>query len=188
VPKLWNATIESHRRDVRDAILDAVTTLVREGGLLSVTMSHVAERAGVGRATLYKYFPDVDAVLIGWHERQIADHLRQLVALGDRPGTPGQRLESVLEAYAFIEHEHHGTDLAAVVHRGEHAARSHDELRAFVGGLLTESASAGEVRRDVAPDELATFCLHAVAAAGDLPSKAAVRRLVQVILAALRPA
>jgi hypothetical protein len=39
----------------------------------------------------------------------------------------------------------------------------------------------------VAPDELASHCLHALAAAGSLPSKSAVRRLVTVTLAGLRP-
>jgi hypothetical protein len=45
----------------------------------------------------------------------------------------------------------------------------------------------GDVRDDVAPDELAGYCLHALAAASSLPSKAAVRRLVTVILAGLHP-
>jgi hypothetical protein len=53
--------------------------------------------------------------------------------------------------------------------------------------LLTEAAATGHARTDVAPDELARYCLHAVRAAGDLPSKAAVRRLVMVTLAGLRP-
>jgi hypothetical protein len=43
------------------------------------------------------------------------------------------------------------------------------------------------VRNDVPPDELAAYCLHALNAARSLPSKAAVRRLVTVTLAGLRP-
>jgi hypothetical protein len=35
--------------------------------------------------------------------------------------------------------------------------------------------------------ELASYCLHALTAAGTLPSKAAVRRLVTVTLAGLHP-
>jgi len=27
-------------------------------------MSHIAERAGIGRPTLYKYFPDVETILL----------------------------------------------------------------------------------------------------------------------------
>jgi hypothetical protein len=71
VPKLWNETIEAHRREVRDAILDTTATLVAEQGLRSVTMSQIADQTGIGRATLYKYFPDADTILRAWHERQI---------------------------------------------------------------------------------------------------------------------
>ncbi|MGP3915029.1 hypothetical protein [Nonomuraea sp. 10N515B] len=46
----------------------------------------------------------------------------------------------------------------------------------------------GAFREDVAPEELAAYSLHAVAAAGDLPSQDAAHRLVTVILAGLRPA
>jgi len=39
----------------------------------------------------------------------------------------------------------------------------------------------------IAPDELAGYCLHALTAAGNLPSEAAVRRLLAVTMAGLRP-
>ena len=64
-----------------------------------------------------------------------------------------------------------------------HVARAHQELR----DLLAEGTASGEVRDDVAPEELASYCLHAVAAARGLPSKAAVQRLVTPILAGLPP-
>ena len=54
MPKLWTETIEEHRREVREAILDAAWALAAEHGPLSVTMSQVAQAAGIGRATLYK--------------------------------------------------------------------------------------------------------------------------------------
>lgn len=53
--------------------------------------------------------------------------------------------------------------------------------------LLEEVAGTGQLRQDVAPDELAVYCLHALAAVSALPSEAAVRRLVAVTLAGLRP-
>jgi hypothetical protein len=52
---------------------------------------------------------------------------------------------------------------------------------------VAEAAEAGVLRDEVPPDELASYCLHALAAARGLPSKAAVRRLVAVTLAGLRP-
>jgi AcrR family transcriptional regulator len=187
VPKLWNETIEEHRRAVREAVLETTAGLVADHGLHSVTMSQIALESGIGRATLYKYFPDVEAILVAWHERQISGHLQFLAALRDQPGGAGERLKAVLEAYALIQHEHQGTELAALLHRGQHVARAQQHLVDLICDLLTEVADTGELRDDVPPAELATYCLHALMAAGSLPSKAAVRRLVTVTMAALRP-
>jgi AcrR family transcriptional regulator len=187
VPKRWSDTIEAHRRAVRNATVETAAALVAEHGLRSVTMSQIAEETGIGRATLYKYFPDVEAILVEWHERQISGHLEHLADLGNEAGDPGDRLEAVLGAYALIRHEHPGSDLAEFLHQGEHVARAQDHLRHFVRDLLSEAAETGAVRNDVAPDELANYCLHALTAAGTLPSKAAVRRLVALTLAGLRP-
>lgn len=57
----------------------------------------------------------------------------------------------------------------------------------MIRDLLTEAAVTGGVRDDVAPEELASYCLHALTAASSLPSEAAVRRLVTVTLDGLRP-
>jgi AcrR family transcriptional regulator len=189
VPMLWNETIDAHRHAVREAIMDTAWALATEHGLTSVTMSQIAEKAGIGRATLYKYFPDVEAILLAWHERQIAAHLQQLVDIRDEARDAGQGLEAVLEAYAFIAHERrrHGAELGAALHGGGHTAHAQQRLQGFVRDLLTEGAKTGDIRDDVAPDELAGYCLNALTAAGGLPSKAAVRRLVMVTLAGLRP-
>jgi AcrR family transcriptional regulator len=198
VPRLWNETVETHRRAVSDAILDTTATLVAKHGLRSVTMSQIAEETGIGRATLYKYFPDVDAILLAWHERQVGDHLALLEKLRDGTDSPGERLEAVLEAFALIHydfaaHQRHGgsatngSDIAALLHRGEHVALAHKRLSDFMRDLLTEGARAGAVRTDIAPGELADYSLHTLTAAGALPSKAAVRRLVALTLSGLRP-
>jgi hypothetical protein len=57
----------------------------------------------------------------------------------------------------------------------------------MIRDLVAEGAEAGVLRNEVPPDELASYCLHALAAARGLPSKTAVRRLVTVTLAGLRP-
>ena len=56
----------------------------------------------------------------------------------------------------------------------------------MIKDLLIEAAETGDVRNDVAPDVLASYCLHALAAASSLPSKVAVHRLVTVTLSGLR--
>lgn len=52
---------------------------------------------------------------------------------------------------------------------------------------FTEGAPAGDVLDDLPPDELASHCLPALAAASSLASEAAVHRLVAVTLAGMRP-
>jgi AcrR family transcriptional regulator len=182
--------MDAHRRGVCEAIMDATATLVAQQGLRSVTMSQIADGAGIGRATLYKYFPSVEAILLAWHERQIGAHLAQLAEVRDRPGDAGARLEAVLEAFALIlrgSRVHHDTDLAAVLHAGEQVAGARQQLHGMIRELLTEAAASGHVRDDVAAEELAGYTVHALMAAGRLSSAAAVRRLVTVTLAGLRP-
>ncbi|MGW0708106.1 TetR/AcrR family transcriptional regulator [Streptomyces sp. NPDC002643] len=51
-------------RRSRAAALAATTQLLIEGGPAAVTHAAVAERAGVGRATLYRHWPDVQSLLL----------------------------------------------------------------------------------------------------------------------------
>jgi AcrR family transcriptional regulator len=190
VPKLWDETIETHREAVRDATLDTTAALVAEHGLRALTMSQIAEQTGIGRATLYKYFPDVEAILIAWHDREINGHLEQLARVRDQGETAMQRLSAVLEAYALIRHASHGdhdADLTTYLHQDEHVGAAQRRLHDLIRDLMTDAARAGDIRADITPDELATYCLHALGAASSMHSKAAVLRLVSVTLAGLRP-
>jgi AcrR family transcriptional regulator len=186
---LWSETIEAHRLEVRDAIMSTTAALVAEHGLRAVTMSQIAEQAGIGRATLYKYFPDVEAILVAEHDRHVEAHLEQLEALADQSGDAFDRLADVLEAYAMIRHHQgrHGTELSPLLHRPDHIAWAHRRLLDLFRQFLVDAVEDGDLRDDAAPIELAQYCISALGAAGGMPSKAAVRRLVTVTIAGLRP-
>jgi AcrR family transcriptional regulator len=189
MPRIWSQTIEAHRDAVREATLDATAALVAERGLTGVTMSQIAKDTGIGRATLYKYFPDVESILRAWHDRQIDHHLRELRRIRDRTTGAAERLRAVLAAYAEI-HFHrrrHDGDLAGRLHSGEHVEAAHRQLRDFVGDLIDDAAEAGTIRRDVPATELALYCLHALTAASGLDDPEAVDRLVRTTLAGLHP-
>lgn len=193
MPRLWTQTIATHRREVRDAILDAAAAAVATRGLRAVTMSQIAQDTGIGRATLYKYFSGVDEILLAWHERQVVAHLDQLTEIAHRPGSGRGRLEAVLGTYAQINRQrgrHHGSQLltsevTVSLHEGSHLAPAYLQLHGLIEDLLDEAARGGEIRDDIPPAELATFCLHALDAAPTLPSQAAAKRLVTTILAGL---
>jgi AcrR family transcriptional regulator len=188
VPKLWDETIDAHRRGVQGAILDACAALIAERGLRAITMSEIAERTGIARATLYKYFSGVEPILLAWHERQVAEHLEAVASAAHRDGDAAERLAAALEAYALLIQDHMESELAALLHQGRHMDEAQRHLTSLVQGLVIEGAAAGNIRNDVPPDELTRFCLHALTAANGLESKAAVRRLVEVTMAALRTA
>src|ERR1700710_193518 len=128
MPKLWSETIEEHRTAVREAILETTATLAFEHGPHSVTMSQVAERAGIGRATLYKYFPDVQAILAAWHERQVGRNLTALCAARDQAAGAALQLPRMLETYACLVHEQHASELVALLHRSDHATRGYHQF------------------------------------------------------------
>ncbi len=196
VPRLWTDTIDAHRRAVRDATLDTAAALVAEHGLAAVTMSQLAERTGIGRATLYKYFPDVSAVLTAWHERQLQAHLTELQEATAAIPDPAARLTTALQTYATLQqsaHRHlaeqgaHSSDLAALLHSSGHVAEARTQLHEFLTNLIADAARSGHARTDMSPTELATYCLHALTAAATAPSKAATHRLVTLTLTALTP-
>jgi AcrR family transcriptional regulator len=188
VPKLWNATLEAHRREVHTAIIDTTAALVFERGLRAVTMSQIAEETGIGRATLYKYFPDVEAILQAWHSRQVSAHLEHLTGVRDGADTPAQQLSAVLTAYAQIVRQSlsHETELVKVLHPGNQIADARQQLLNMLQEVIADGARSGELRDDMTPPELAAYSLHALAAAGDATSAAAINRLVAVIIDGLR--
>lgn len=189
MPKLWDETVESHRRVVREAVEDAAWSLVTERGLRAVTMAKVAAAAGIARATIYKYFPDVESILAAWHQRQIDAHLEQLAAMSEAGGDPGSVLRSVLGAYAEIvaRRGRHGPELVALLHHGgAHGTRDH-QLDELLVRVLTSAVESSHVRADVDVDTLAAFCRHALGAAAGLHSTDGIDRLVELTFAALSP-
>lgn len=195
MPKLWDETIEAHRRSVQDATLETTAQLVAERGLRGVTMSEIAEKTGIGRATLYKYFPDVETILAAWHQRQIRQHLTHLGEVRDRIHGPTERLEAVLTAFAHIQRERarhghgpsHGSELTVLLHTDDQVATAQREVHGLISELITDAASVDTVRSDISSGELAGYCIHALQAASHAPSEEAISRLVILTLAGMRP-
>jgi AcrR family transcriptional regulator len=188
VPRLWEETIDAHRDAVREAVLRAAAGLVAEGGPTAVTMAELARRAGVGRATLYKYFPDTGSVLLAWHEAVVAEHLAIVRAAAAKDGPARERFDAALAAYVRAmghraQHPGQGEEL----HRAQHVAAGSTALVDLLSDLLTAAVTDGSVRADVPARELAEFCVAAAAAAPPLGSRAAASRLLAVVGSALDP-
>jgi AcrR family transcriptional regulator len=183
VPKLWSDTIVEHRSAVRDAILDATGRLVHRDGLTGLTMTALAEASGVGRATLYKYVPDVAAALTAWQEREIGRHLQRLRTIAQE-SPPESRLSDVLLAYARLRRHRHGDDDA--LHGTIRLAPAESELTALVQEIIDDDTRAGTTRTDLSPQELAAYAVGAIGAAAALPDTTAVSRLATLVVATIR--
>jgi len=185
VPKLWEESIDGHRRAVREAITEAAWKLAEKHGPLGLNMSQVAKDAGIGRATLYKYFTDVESILIAHHAQHVEGHLRDLDALRGVSEPVGPRLVAVVRAYAsicFHRGRHSSADVSALVHRGPEVADAERRLRSVFAVLIQEAAAEGLVRSDVSSQELAEYCLHALPAASQAADLDQLGRLVRVVL------
>jgi AcrR family transcriptional regulator len=93
----------------RERILRAAQRLIRRKGVRETTLEDVAAEAGVGRATLFRRFPDRGALLLALldeHERVLQDAILE----GDPPlgpgASPAARVRAFAEALLDLTLEH----------------------------------------------------------------------------------
>ena len=188
MPKIWDATISGHREAVQSAILDGAANVIHDRGLSSVSMSDIARAAGISRATLYKYYDDLDAVLEAWHRRVVDSHIASLEAVAHQHSDIASRVHAVLREYAALAAHRPPGPVAAGLHSSPAMEDSSGRLHELFVRLLSEAADVSMVTRRLPSAELATYCEHALSAAAELPSLEAVDRLVELVLASLVPA
>jgi AcrR family transcriptional regulator len=136
----------------RNAILRAARELLTEGGPAAVTMEGVASRAGVGKPTVYRWWPDRHAVamaaLMEGEAPPAARRAPRSALLALR-----QQLRMIAERFATPTGRHVATMIAASDLETEFskAFRNHFVLarRAEGRALLEQAIGDGEVRSDL---------------------------------------
>jgi AcrR family transcriptional regulator len=116
-----------------------------------VGMSEIARRAGVGQATLYRHFPDRDALTAAVIGYQI-ERLEMLVAAGvDDPATFRRALGEMLRTQITMR------PLVFLVRRMDARTRRRYERRviAVLAEPLRRAQEGGHVRVDLVPSDLA---------------------------------
>jgi AcrR family transcriptional regulator len=94
----------AHEQETRARIIEAALALHTTVGPARTSISAIAERAGVRRATVYRHFPDERALFLGcsgtWRERNPLPDPATWAAIPDPPA----RLAAALDAlYAWYE-------------------------------------------------------------------------------------
>lgn len=91
----WHQTRIDHRTRQAEAIAAGTLALLVEHGASALTMAAIASRADVSRQTLYRYYPDVDAVLLGVAEL-VASHDERFEAQVARQSDPATQLDLIV--------------------------------------------------------------------------------------------
>jgi AcrR family transcriptional regulator len=128
----------------RERVLAAAADLLARRDPSELTMDAIARAAGVGRATLYRRFPDVASVaraLLDEHERELQDRiLRGEPPLG--PGAaPADRLAAFYAAMVDVLEQHAHLALAAEFGRSRFGPGAYEFWSTHVLVLLVEAGT-----------------------------------------------
>jgi AcrR family transcriptional regulator len=144
------------RRDAqarRDALLDAATACFRDAGY-QVPLEEIAERAGVGRGTLYRNFRDREALALAIFAREI-DRAGTLVD----PEAPVRETLAVLirsgAAVSSLFARIAGEFVPNVEPRAKGEALG-DRMKALLAPVAARAQARGELRAGVGTEELVT--------------------------------
>jgi AcrR family transcriptional regulator len=107
----WRAPQHARGRRRVDAILDAASALLVEGGLAALSVDAVAKRSQTSKSSMYHFFPDRDAIVRALAER----HVAAIATRGDFAGadaaewarlTVAEAVDRYLEPFARYVAEH----------------------------------------------------------------------------------
>src|SRR5688572_9427041 len=71
---------QERSRAALDAIFEAMDRVVKASGVETFSIVDVAREAGVGRASIYDFFPTREALVAAWEERIITFHMTRVGA------------------------------------------------------------------------------------------------------------
>ncbi len=192
------------RREKRPLILRAATEVFAEQGFNSVTVAAIADRAGIGKGTVYEYFSSKDELLFAvfeWMNEGIFERIHILLEDG---GTTHDRLLMLLDLGARITREQR--DMQAVVldfwsaSRGTKVEERYNKAclttfrayRRLVADVIREGQTAGAIRSTVDAEAVAAMVVAAMDGLGvqiffdrELDPDATVAGFGEVLLAGL---
>lgn len=165
-----------------ERLIDSARELALEGGYPAVTMHDVADRAGVARATVYRYFATKDHLLTEvaatWAHRITGDI--DALAVGD---TPVERLTALLERIVGVAAQEL-TLTSAIIQAVTSSDSSVDDARTVLFLFVRDRLSAAIGDPVPGREEVEIVLGHVLLAA--LVSLASLRRPVEEVAAMVR--
>jgi AcrR family transcriptional regulator len=176
------------RRNYERLLEAAREAVLRDGA--EISLDDIAKRAGVGSGTLYRHFPNRQALL----ETVFKDQIQQLYERGQAllagDLDPGAAIEDWLRAFHdyLVGYRGLATTLRGLYANSEALfVESHAQLGAAIDALLERAQEAGAVRRNVLGSDLLRLINGiALAAEGGPADDGRAGRLFAVVMDGLR--
>jgi AcrR family transcriptional regulator len=147
--------------DVGDRILDAAASCVVAYGIDRVTLAEIARRAGVSRPTIYRRWPDMQALLAALLTARIVGVLRDVPSRSAGREALVERIVGVAERLRHddvVMSVFHSAPELAMVYIAERLGTSQQILINAVAAELKVAQRDGSVRA-ADPRQLAAMCL-----------------------------
>jgi AcrR family transcriptional regulator len=120
----------------------------------AATMQSIARSAGVGQATLYRRFPTREALLAEVYREDFDRLTASARALLDRHA-PLEAIRRWFDELASFGHMKHAlSGVLDAVTRAELHDEQYERILAAVAELLDAGKASGDLRADIAPDEI----------------------------------
>lgn len=159
-----------------ERILEAASGVFSRDGIRNARMGKIAEAAGCSRATLYRYFPNKEALLHAYmlhiardFSTILSDRLRGMRALGKRiveaVAVSAELIQSREDVAPFFTEE--GVGLTAQL--TANAAAMRDQLAAQLEQESCSPKIQGQLRADVTPAEAAEWVTRAIFSLATVP-------------------
>ena len=160
---------EEEREQVRRQIYQAATRLFLRQGFHQTSMRQIAGAVGLGKSTLYDYFPGKDDVLLYFIEQEMELINQTAAEIAEQMLNAPEKLRRILWAqWAYVKDNQDMTTLMAreASKLGEEAARRlarrRTEFRAMLEEIVRQGVAEGTFR-EVNP-ALAALALHSLIA------------------------
>lgn len=157
MPDLWADSLEAHRHLVRQRLVTAFADLAAEVPLDDITLTAVAERAGLARSAVYNYVTSKHDLLLAHTADVTRRWVDRLVREGG--GTVADRLgrfvAATLRVFAEDRLAGQGADIPFDAEQHERLVAALRPVHHHLSALLAEGVADGSFRGD--PDELTRF-------------------------------
>jgi AcrR family transcriptional regulator len=175
------------RADAREN-RERLIAVAREALLESpdASLNSIAKQAGVGAGTLYRHFPNREALIFAVYKDDVENVCAQAPALlAERP--PVEALRAWFELLSDAIRTKHGLGEALRSPEAEKAiAESYAPVHAAIGELLGAGEAAGDLKAALDPGDVLLLMSFLWRTADDAAGRAQAERTLDLVLAGLR--